>query len=57
MANSTQAAGIAIFLVAFVLLAGALAAGGSWLLILAAVTGLAISSGIFLKVKPQEFRD
>ena len=53
-ANSTQALGITIFLLAFVLLGAAFAMGGSVLLILLAVVALAASVAVFLKAKPLE---
>ena len=50
---STQAIALTIFLVAFVLLAGAFAGGGI-ILALAAVAGLAGATVLFLKCKPWE---
>ncbi|HVW09863.1 MAG TPA: hypothetical protein VHC90_14840 [Bryobacteraceae bacterium] len=52
-ANSTQAVGILLFLVAFVLLAGAFAGGGI-LLGLGFVVLLGASIAMFLKCKPWE---
>lgn len=52
--NPTQAKGLVLFLVAFVLLAGAFAAGGSIILILAALAVLGIAFALFLKCKPWE---
>jgi len=52
-ANPTQAVGVAIFLLAFTALAGAIYAG-SFLLYLVAVAFLAGSIAIFRKVKPLE---
>ncbi len=52
--NPSQAQAIVVFLAGSVLLAGAFAAGGNLLLLLAAVMALAISSGIFLRCKPRE---
>ena len=51
--NVTQAAGIAVFLIAFVLIAGGLAAG-SLLLDLVGLAVLAASAGLFMKCKPLE---
>lgn len=53
-ANSTQAAGVLIFLLAFVILAAAMAAGGNLFLILTAVAALAVAAGIFLRAKSWE---
>ena len=52
-ANSTQAIAITIFLIAFVLLAGAFAGGGVILAIVAAAV-LAAASFFFMKCKPWE---
>ena len=52
-ANPTQAIGVALFLIAFVMLAGALAGGGI-LLAIGFVVLLAISILMFLKCKPWE---
>ena len=52
-ANPTQAVGIALFLIAFVLLAGAMAGGGI-LYVLGFLVLLGISIALFLKVKPLE---
>ena len=52
-ANPTQAIGIALFLIAFVLLAGAMAGGGI-LYVLGFLVLLGISIAAFLKVKPLE---
>lgn len=52
-ANTMQAWGVAVFLIAFVLIAGGLAGGG----VLLEVPGLvlvAASAGLFLKAKPWE---
>jgi hypothetical protein len=56
-ANSTQALGVTLFLIAFVIIAAAMAAGGSILLL---VTGLAVlmgSAAVFMKAKPWENRE
>ena len=52
-ANPTQAVGIALFLIAFVLLAGAMAGGGI-LYVLGFLVLLGLSIAAFLKVKPLE---
>ncbi|HEY4084539.1 MAG TPA: hypothetical protein VGM43_01315 [Bryobacteraceae bacterium] len=52
-ANSTQAVGVLLFLVAFVLLAGAFA-GGGLILALGFVVSLGASVATFLKCKPWE---
>jgi preprotein translocase subunit Sec61beta len=52
-ANPTQAVAIALFLIAFVLLAGAFAGGGI-LYVLGFLVLLGISIAMFLKVKPLE---
>ena len=52
-ANPTQAVGIALFLIAFVMLAGALAGGGI-LLVLGFLVLLGASIAMFLKCKPWE---
>jgi hypothetical protein len=56
-ANPTQAQGLVLFLVAFVLIAGALAAGGSLLYGIAGIALLCISVVLFLKCKPWESRE
>ena len=56
-ANPTQAQGLALFLLAFVLIAAGLAAGGSILYILIGLALLAASCGLFLKCKPWEHRE
>ena len=52
-ANSTQAVGVLLFLVAFVLLAGAFAGGGV-ILALGFVVLLGASVAMFMKSKPWE---
>jgi hypothetical protein len=56
-ANSRQAVGFTLFLAAFTVLAGAMAAGGSIVLLLIAVAMLAASAGVFLKIKPWEHQE
>jgi hypothetical protein len=56
-ANSRQALGVALFLAAFVVLAAAMAARGSAVLLLIALVALAASAGIFMKVKPWEHQE
>ena len=53
-ANSTQALGVVMFLVAAALLAAALAAGGSIVLILAGLVALAYAISLFIRAKPLE---
>lgn len=52
--NSTQALGVVLFFVAVALLAGAWAAGGNWVLILAGLVALVFSLRLFVKAKPWE---
>jgi hypothetical protein len=52
-ANSTQAGGVTVFLLAFVLLAYGLADGGILFELIGAVL-LAAAAGLFLKCKPWE---
>jgi hypothetical protein len=52
-ANSTQAVGLAIFLVAFTLIPAGIAGGGI-LVSLIGVVLLAVSLGVFLKARPWE---
>jgi hypothetical protein len=52
-ANSTQAIGITLFLIAFVLLAGAMAGGGI-LYVVGFLILLGISVAMFMKAKPWE---
>lgn len=51
--NATQAVGITVFLIAFVLISVGLAGGGVLLEVLGLVV-LAGSAGLFLKAKPWE---
>ena len=53
-ANSTQALGVVMFLVAVALLAAALAAGGSMVLILAGLVALAYAIRLFMQATPLE---
>ena len=52
-ANPTQAIGITLFLIAFVLLAGAMAGGGI-LYLIGFLVLLGISIAVFMKCKPWE---
>ena len=56
-ANPTQAQGILLFLIAFVLLAAGFAAGGSIMYILGGLAVLAVACGLFMKAKPWEQRE
>ena len=56
-ANPTQAQGIVLFLLAFVLIAAGLASGGSILYIVIGLALLAGSCGLFMKCKPWENRE
>ncbi len=53
-ANPTQALGLAVFLISFVIISVGLALGGSLLLILLGIVMLGVSLGILLKAKPWE---
>ncbi len=53
-ANSTQALGVALFLVAFVVLAAAMAMGGNPALLAISMTILAVSAGVLLRAKSWE---
>jgi hypothetical protein len=53
-ANSTQAIGLTLFLIAFALIAASLALGGNLLLLLPGVAVLAASTWVFLKARPWE---
>jgi hypothetical protein len=52
-ANSTQAAGVAVFLTGFTVLAAGIAGGGVVLDLLGLVV-VAVSLGLFKKAKPRE---
>jgi hypothetical protein len=56
-ANPTQAYGLILFIIAFVLLAGGFAAGGNFMYILVGLAVLAASCGLFMKCKPLEQRE
>ena len=56
-ANPTQAQGLTLFLLAFVLIAAGLASGGNMLYILIGLGLLAAACGLFLKCKPWEHRE
>ena len=56
-ANSTQAQGLLLFLVGFVLIAGGLAANISYLYLLVGLVLLGASSALFLKCKPWEHKE
>ena len=53
-ANPTQAQALALFLVAFICIAGSFAAALNWLLMIVGLALLAASIGLFLKCKPWE---
>ena len=53
-ANKTQAQGVALFLVAFVLIAAGLAAAYSVIALVAGLVVLGVSMAIFAKCKPWE---
>lgn len=55
-ANPTQARGVLMFLVAFVLLAAGLA-GGRMILLLGALAVLGVSAALFLRCKPWEHQE
>ncbi len=55
--NSTQAFGVALFLVAFTLIAAGMAMGGSLLLILPGLVLLAISGAVLLRAKSLEHEE
>ena len=55
-ANTTQAGGVLIFLVAFVLLAAGLA-GGRTVLLLVGLLVLGVSAALFLRCKPWEHQE
>ena len=56
-ANPTQAQAVVLFFIAFILIAGGLAAGGGIISILIGLALLAASCGLFLKCKPWEHRE
>jgi hypothetical protein len=56
-ANPTQAQAVALFLLAFVLIAAGFAAGGNVMYIVGGVALLAVSSALFMKCKPWEHRE
>ncbi len=56
-ANPTQAQGILLFLIAFVLIAAGLASGGSFVPIMAGLAALGVSCVLFLKCKPWEHKE
>ncbi len=55
--NPVQAQGVLAFVVAFVFLAAAIAAGGNLILFLVAVASFGVSGVLFLKCKPWEHRE
>jgi hypothetical protein len=56
-ANSTQAQGVALFLLAFVAIAAGLAADINYLYVLIGLALLAGSVGLFVKCKPWEHNE
>lgn len=56
-ANPTQAQAVVLFLVAFICVAGSLAANLNWLLMILGLALLAASAVLFLKCKPWESRE
>lgn len=56
-ANSTQAQGLVLFFIAFVLIAGGLAENISFLYILLGLLSLGASIALFLKCKPWEHKE
>lgn len=56
-ANPTQAQGIVLFFVAFILLASGLAAGGNLMYIIGGLALLAGSCALFMRCKPWENRE
>ena len=56
-ANSTQAAGLLVFLLAFVVLAADLACGGNPVLTALGLGMLGLSAGIFLRARPWEHQE
>jgi len=55
--NPTQAKGVALFFVAFTLIAAGLAADVSIIALLAGFAALAVSIALFLKCKPWEYNE
>jgi hypothetical protein len=56
-ANPTQALGVALFLLSFVVMAGAMSMGGNLPLLLISLVILGVSGGVFLRAKPWEQRE
>jgi hypothetical protein len=56
-ANSTQAQGFTLFLVAFVCIAAGLAADINYLLLVLGLVLLGASGAVFIKCKPWEHRE
>jgi hypothetical protein len=56
-ANPTQAQGVTLFLLGFVVIAAGLASGGNILYILIGLALVAASCGLFMKAKPWEHRE
>lgn len=55
--NNTQALGVSVFLLAFVMIALGMSLGGSLPLLLGGVVLLGISGVVFLRAKPWEEED
>jgi hypothetical protein len=53
-ANPTQAQGLVLFLIAFVLIAAGFAAAINYLLVILGIALLAASAALFIKCKPWE---
>jgi glucose dehydrogenase len=56
-ANPTQAQGVVLFFIAFILIAAGFASGGSIMYIAGGLVLLAVSCGLFIKCKPWEHRE
>jgi hypothetical protein len=56
-ANPTQAQGVALFLIAFTLIAAGLAADVNYILVVLGVLSLGVSVMLFLKCKPWEHKE
>ena len=56
-ANPTQAYGLMLFIIGFVLIAGGFAAGSNFMYILVGLAVLASGCGLLMKVKPLEQRE